>query len=73
VFLAEAPGVHLEGGGTPEAWAQQVDQLFEVDGFGIPPNMLDEVVFSVQQIAGLTAGTMSTMSSNDWSTRRAGV
>ena len=73
VFLAEAPGVHLEDGGTPEAWAQQVDRLFEVDGFGIPPNMLEEVVYSVQQISGLTEGTMSTMSSNEWSTRRAGV
>jgi NAD(P)-dependent dehydrogenase (short-subunit alcohol dehydrogenase family) len=69
VFLGEAPGVHLPGGGTPETWSEQVDRLFDVDGFGIPANMIDEVVYSVQQMGGLGDGEMTTMSSHEWSAK----
>lgn len=67
VFLAEAPGVWLPDGGTPEVWSQHLDALFDVEGFGIPPNMIDEVVYSVKQMGALGGAQLSTMSSSEWS------
>jgi NAD(P)-dependent dehydrogenase (short-subunit alcohol dehydrogenase family) len=71
VFLAEAPGVALPGGGQPEDWAERVDDLFAIEGFGIPSDMLDEVVYQVQQLGGLGAGPMTSMDSGEWSAKRA--
>ena len=67
VFLAEAPGVWLAEGGSPEAWNEHVDALFDVEGFGIPPNMIDEVVYSVRQMGALGGAQLTSMSSSDWS------
>jgi NAD(P)-dependent dehydrogenase (short-subunit alcohol dehydrogenase family) len=69
VFLAEAPGVWLAEGGNPEDWSQEVDALFDVDGFGVPPNMIDEVVYSVRQMGALGGAQLATLSSSDWSTK----
>ena len=69
VFLAEAPGVWLAEGGTPEAWTGHVDALFDVEGFGIPPNMIDEVVYAVKQMGALGGARLATMSSSEWSTK----
>jgi hypothetical protein len=71
VFLAEAPGVSLPEGGTPEAWAERVDDLFSIEGFGVPSDMLDEVVYQVSQLGGLGEGPMTSMDSGEWSAKRA--
>jgi NAD(P)-dependent dehydrogenase (short-subunit alcohol dehydrogenase family) len=44
VFLAECPGVVSDG--TPEGYADRVDDLLSVEGWGIPSDMMDEVRFS---------------------------
>lgn len=70
VFLAEAPGVTLPGGGRPEDWADRADDLFAIEGFGIPSDMLNEVVYQVQQLGGLGEGPMTSMDSGEWSAKR---
>jgi NAD(P)-dependent dehydrogenase (short-subunit alcohol dehydrogenase family) len=55
VFLAEAPGVQL-GDVGPEAWAEHAAQVMDVEGYGIPPSMMDEVLFQVQHLTGLPGG-----------------
>ncbi len=44
VFLAECPGVL--GDGTPEGFADRVDELLSVEGWEIPSDMMDEVRYS---------------------------
>jgi NAD(P)-dependent dehydrogenase (short-subunit alcohol dehydrogenase family) len=71
VFLAEAPGVSLPGGGNPEDWAEHVEELFAIEGFGVPSDMLDEVVYQVSQLGGLGDGPTTSMDSGEWSAKRA--
>lgn len=71
VFLGEAPGVVLPEGGRPEDWAERVDDLLSVEGYGIPSDMLNEVVFQVQQLGGLGDAPMTSMESGEWSATRA--
>lgn len=71
VFLGEAPGVVLPEGGRPEDWGVRVDDLLSVEGYGIPSDMLDEVVWQVQNLGGLGAGPMTSMDSGEWSAKRA--
>ena len=52
VFLAEAPGVQL-GDVGPETWAQHAAQVMDVEGYGVPPSMMDEVLFQVAHLTGL--------------------
>jgi NAD(P)-dependent dehydrogenase (short-subunit alcohol dehydrogenase family) len=71
VFLGEAPGVAFPEGGRPEDWAERVDDLFSTEGFGIPSDMLGEVVYQVEQLGGLGDGPMTSMGSGEWSAKRA--
>ena len=38
------------GDGTPEAFADRVDDLLSTDGWGIPSDMMDEVRFSSEHL-----------------------
>ena len=69
VFLGETVGVVVPEGGTPEDWAARADQLFDLEGFEIPANMLEDVDFHVRQL-GLGAGATS-MGTDEWAAKRA--
>jgi NAD(P)-dependent dehydrogenase (short-subunit alcohol dehydrogenase family) len=71
VFLGEVPGVALPDGGAPEDWGQHVEALLSTEGFGVPKDMLDEVVYQVSQLGGLGDGPMTSMDSGEWSAKRA--
>jgi NAD(P)-dependent dehydrogenase (short-subunit alcohol dehydrogenase family) len=71
VFLGEAPGVSLPDGGNPEDWVDHVEELFSMEGYGVPKDMLDEVVYQVSQLGGLSDGPMTSMDSGEWSAKRA--
>jgi NAD(P)-dependent dehydrogenase (short-subunit alcohol dehydrogenase family) len=74
VFLGETAGVHLPDGGSPEDWAERKDDLFALDGWGAPADMLGEVTFQVENLGGLGLGSepVTSMSSDDWAGARAG-
>jgi hypothetical protein len=53
VFLGETAGVHVPNGGAPEDWASRQDDLFALDGWGIPPDMFGEMQFQVENLGDL--------------------